>query len=86
MRLVHLADIHLGFRQYQRQTPTGINQREADVGESLQRVIDLHDRKALEWLDKLEDWMLRAEAEVERSVWKNRGERTARQAKSARPK
>ncbi|HEY3746496.1 MAG TPA: DNA repair exonuclease [Gemmatimonadaceae bacterium] len=40
MRLVHLADIHLGFRQYQRQTPTGINQREADVGESLQRVID----------------------------------------------
>ncbi|MGI8401388.1 MAG: metallophosphoesterase family protein [Gemmatimonadaceae bacterium] len=40
MRLVHLADIHLGFRQYQRLTPTGINQREADVGESLQRVID----------------------------------------------
>lgn len=40
MRLVHLADIHLGFRQYQRQTPTGINQREADVGDSLQRVID----------------------------------------------
>ena len=40
MRLVHLADIHLGFRQYQRQTPTGINQREADVGRALQRVID----------------------------------------------
>ena len=40
MRLVHLADIHLGFRQYQRQTPTGINQREADVAASLQRVVD----------------------------------------------
>ena len=40
MRLVHLADIHLGFRQYQRQTPTGINQREADVARSMQRVID----------------------------------------------
>jgi exonuclease SbcD len=40
MRLVHLADIHLGFRQYQRQTPMGINQREADVATSLQRVIN----------------------------------------------
>src|SRR5215210_2142404 len=40
MKLVHLADIHLGFRQYQRQTPTGINQREADVANSLRRVID----------------------------------------------
>src|SRR6476659_3861244 len=40
MRLVHLADIHLGFRQYQRQTPAGINQREADVATSLRRVID----------------------------------------------
>ena len=40
MRLVHLADIHLGFRQYQRQTPAGINQREADVAASMRRVID----------------------------------------------
>lgn len=40
MKLVHIADIHLGFRQYQRQTPTGINQREADVARSMQRVID----------------------------------------------
>ncbi len=40
MRLVHLSDIHLGFRQYQRQTPAGINQREADVATSLRRVID----------------------------------------------
>jgi exonuclease SbcD len=41
MRLVHLSDIHLGFRQYQRQTPAGINQREADVATSLRRVIDM---------------------------------------------
>ena len=41
MRLVHLSDIHLGFRQYQRQTPTGINQREADIATSLRRVIDI---------------------------------------------
>ncbi len=40
MRLVHLSDIHLGFRQYQRQTPAGINQREADVAGSLRRAID----------------------------------------------
>ena len=40
MRLVHLSDIHLGFRQYQRQTPTGINQREADVANALRQVID----------------------------------------------
>ena len=40
MRLVHLADIHLGFRQYQRQTPAGINQREADVAAAMRRVID----------------------------------------------
>src|SRR5256714_6972232 len=40
MRLVHLSDIHLGFRQYQRQTTAGMNQREQDVARSLQRVID----------------------------------------------
>ena len=40
MRLVHISDIHLGFRQYQRQTPMGINQREYDVARSMQRVID----------------------------------------------
>ncbi|MDQ3674602.1 MAG: metallophosphoesterase, partial [Gemmatimonadota bacterium] len=40
MRLVHLSDLHLGYRQYQRQTQLGINQREADVAASLQRVID----------------------------------------------
>jgi DNA repair exonuclease len=40
MRIVHLADIHLGFRQYQKQTGSGINQREADVGGSFARVLD----------------------------------------------
>ena len=40
MRLVHLSDIHLGFRQYQRLTPSGINQREADVARTFQRAID----------------------------------------------
>ena len=40
MRLVHLSDLHLGFRQYQRLTPGGINQREADVARSFQAAID----------------------------------------------
>ncbi len=40
MKLVHLADIHLGFRQYQRQNSLGMNQREADVAKSLRAVID----------------------------------------------
>lgn len=40
MRLVHLSDLHLGFRQFQRQTPAGINQREADVAASFTRAVD----------------------------------------------
>jgi exonuclease SbcD len=40
VRLVHLSDLHLGFRQYQRLTPAGINQREADVAASFRRAID----------------------------------------------
>ena len=40
MRLVHLSDLHLGYRQYQRLTPTGINQREADVAGALKRAVD----------------------------------------------
>lgn len=40
MRLVHLSDLHLGYRQYQRVTPTGKNQREADVAQSFTRAID----------------------------------------------
>ena len=40
MRLVHLSDLHLGFRNYQRQTPTGVNQREADVAFAFRKAID----------------------------------------------
>lgn len=40
MRLVHLSDLHLGFRQFQRQTSAGINQREADVAASFARAVD----------------------------------------------
>src|SRR5687767_9098366 len=40
MRLVHLADLHLGYRQYQRLTPAGINQRESDVALSFKRAVD----------------------------------------------
>ena len=40
MRLAHLADPHLGFRQYHRLNPRGLNQREADVGLAFERAID----------------------------------------------
>jgi DNA repair protein SbcD/Mre11 len=40
VRLVHLSDLHLGFRQFQRQTPAGINQREADVAQAFTRAVD----------------------------------------------
>src|SRR5687768_5257881 len=40
VRLVHLADLHLGFRQYQRLTPGGINQREADIARTFEAAID----------------------------------------------
>lgn len=40
MKLAHLADLHLGFRQYHRQTPQGINQREADVAHAFRRAVD----------------------------------------------
>lgn len=40
MRLVHLSDLHLGYRQYQRLTPTGINQREADVARTFSRAVE----------------------------------------------
>jgi DNA repair protein SbcD/Mre11 len=40
VKLAHLADLHLGFRQYDRQTPRGGNQREADVAEAFRRAVD----------------------------------------------
>ena len=40
MKLIHISDLHLGFRQYQRQTTTGLNQREADVAAAFRKTID----------------------------------------------
>ena len=40
MRLAHLADPHLGIRQYHRQTSSGINQREADVARAFRLAIE----------------------------------------------
>lgn len=40
MKIAHLADPHLGVRQYHRQTAGGINQREADVARAFRLAID----------------------------------------------
>jgi DNA repair exonuclease SbcCD nuclease subunit len=40
MKLAHLADLHLGFRQFDRQTAKGANQREVDVAEAFRRTVD----------------------------------------------
>ena len=40
MRLAHLADPHLGFRQFHRLTERGRNQREVDVATAFTRAID----------------------------------------------
>jgi DNA repair protein SbcD/Mre11 len=40
VKLAHIADPHLGIRQYHRQTSTGINQREADVAQAFRTAID----------------------------------------------
>ncbi len=40
MKIVHIADMHLGFRQYQRLTSTGLNQRETDVAMAFRKAID----------------------------------------------
>ncbi len=40
MRLAHLADVHLGFRQFQRLDASGVNQREADVAAAFRRAVD----------------------------------------------
>jgi DNA repair exonuclease SbcCD nuclease subunit len=40
VKLAHLADLHLGFRQFERQTARGVNQREADVAEAFKRAVD----------------------------------------------
>ncbi|MFL5404166.1 MAG: exonuclease SbcCD subunit D [Gemmatimonadales bacterium] len=40
MKLAHVADPHLGIRQYHRQTSAGINQREADIAQAFRAAID----------------------------------------------
>ncbi len=40
VRIAHLADPHLGIRQYHRQTAGGINQREADVANAFRAAVD----------------------------------------------
>ncbi|MDB4916381.1 MAG: Calcineurin-like phosphoesterase superfamily domain protein [Gemmatimonadetes bacterium] len=40
MRLVHMSDLHLGFRQYEQMTALGVNQREVDVARSFTAAID----------------------------------------------
>ena len=52
--------------------------------EGLER-IDLHDRKALEWLENLEEWLHRSEGELHAAAHRNRGQRLARQAQAALP-
>jgi len=40
VRIAHLADLHLGYRAYTRETPQGQNQREADVQLAVRRAFD----------------------------------------------
>jgi len=40
VKLAHIADTHLGIRQYHRQTAAGINQREADVAQAFRAAVD----------------------------------------------
>jgi exonuclease SbcD len=40
VKLAHIADPHLGIRQYNRQNAAGINQREADVAQAFRAAID----------------------------------------------
>jgi ribulose-5-phosphate 4-epimerase/fuculose-1-phosphate aldolase len=42
VRLAHLADPHLGVRQYHRQTPSGINQREPDVARAFRLAVEMN--------------------------------------------
>lgn len=40
LKVAHLADLHLGYRQFDRQTARGANQREADVAQAFARAVD----------------------------------------------
>lgn len=48
--------------------------------------LELHDRKAREYLDRFEQWLFKAEAELPRAVMKTRGQRHAEKTKAGRPK
>jgi DNA repair exonuclease SbcCD nuclease subunit len=39
VKIAHLADLHLGFRQFDRQNRNGANQREADVADAFRRAV-----------------------------------------------
>ena len=45
LKVVHLADLHLGFRAYARYAKSGVNQREEDVcrsfSESVNNIIEI---------------------------------------------
>jgi hypothetical protein len=47
--------------------------------------IDLHDRKALEWIGNFEVWLCTAEGAVNAQITKSQGARRARQTHTARP-
>lgn len=40
MKLVHIADLHLGYRAYHRTDPRGVNIREADVARAFREALD----------------------------------------------
>ena len=40
MKLVHISDLHLGYRAYHRTNPQGINIREADVALAFRETLD----------------------------------------------
>jgi hypothetical protein len=44
--------------------------------------VELHDRKALEWVEKLEEWVAGAEAQLHRQASLAKGARKARDAQS----
>jgi hypothetical protein len=44
--------------------------------------LELHDRKALEWIDNLETWLDRAQTEFDLAVIKNKATRLAKKAQS----
>jgi hypothetical protein len=47
--------------------------------------VELHDRKALEWIEKLEEWMVAAEAQLHRQAGVAAGTRAAREAAKKAP-